>query len=285
MNLKKRIISVAVGFVLLALIFWLINTWVLNVVLAIFSVLAVFEALRALRMNDNILALVLYVGAGILGVLLAVDMIFFVFGLLLLTFCLIMFSQNRHYTFKEGAAAYVMTLTVVLGLRAILRLRGLFIEPWDMRFALLIALALGWICDTFAFFFGFWLGKRKLCPAISPKKTVAGAVAGLIGTPIVITGVYLLYTNIAPGQSVFYLMNDFPKLAFFFGVGLLGAAIGMVGDLAASFVKRECGVKDFGNLIPGHGGALDRLDSVLFTAVFALAAFEIYFRLFVLLGV
>lgn len=281
MNLKKRIVSIAVGLVLLAVVLIFIDTWVFPVTLAILGVLAAFEALRALRLNDNILVLALYVGAAAAGILLPVDMVYLAFGLLLLTFCLVMFSRSRHYTFKEGAAAFAVTLMIILGLRAILLLRRMFTEPWDMRFVLLAALALGWFCDTLAFVFGSWLGKRKLCPSISPHKTIAGAVAGVAGTPIIITGGYLLYANVAPQQSIFYLMNDFPQLAFIFAFGLLGAAVGIVGDLAASFIKRECGVKDFGNLMPGHGGALDRMDSVLFTAVFALMAFELYIRLFV----
>jgi phosphatidate cytidylyltransferase len=75
-------------------------------------------------------------------------------------------------------------------------------------------------------------------------------------------------------------MNEPVHLVFYFVMGLIGGLIGIIGDLAASFIKRECGIKDFGSLMPGHGGALDRLDSVLFTATFAAFAFKLFFDWF-----
>lgn len=107
------------------------------------------------------------------------------------------------------------------------------------------------VCDTCAYFVGSNLGKRKLYPAVSPNKSIEGGVGGLVGSvlAVVLAGLTFL-----------------PQIGIFDGivVGLLLGTVGQVGDLFESLLKRACGVKDSGTLIPGHGGLLDRLDSLLF---------------------
>ena len=122
--------------------------------------------------------------------------------------------------------------------------------------------------DTFALFIGTWLGERKLCPQISPKKTIAGAVGGLIGAIglTMLTG--FLFTLCFPAQS-------FPPLWVYSIIGLVGGIAAQFGDMLASLVKRYCKVKDFGSLFPGHGGMLDRMDSILFAAVVIFCTYEI----------
>lgn len=279
--MKQRLISISVGFVLLAGLMYWIDIWVLNLAFAVLGGLAIFEAMRALKLNDNTVPLIIFPGLHIVNMFVSIQAHYFVYLLLFLTFCFVMMSKNRHYTFKEGAAVFAVTLMITLGLRSILNMRDATESVGDMRFMLFIALGLGWVCDTFAFTFGKWMGKKKMCPEISPNKTVAGGIGGIVGTPIVITLAFYLYSILTtPAESAFYQMNEPVHLVFYFVMGLLGAAIGIIGDLAASFIKRECGIKDFGNIMPGHGGALDRLDSVLFTSVFAAFAFELFFNLF-----
>ncbi len=114
--------------------------------------------------------------------------------------------------------------------------------------------------DTFAYFTGVFLGKHKLIPHLSPNKTIEGSVGGILGCVIlcVAFGVFLL-TNVQ--------INATTNVLLVAGlVGLLCSIFAQFGDLTASSIKRLTGVKDFGNLIPGHGGVLDRFDSILFTA-------------------
>lgn len=108
--------------------------------------------------------------------------------------------------------------------------------------------------DIFAYFAGKFLGRHKLCPKLSPKKTVEGAIGGVVGS----VALCVLFG--------YFFMR--PYLVHCIVIGLLGSPLSMVGDLTASAYKRKMGIKDYGNLIPGHGGIMDRFDSVLFTAPF-----------------
>ncbi|MBR6187092.1 MAG: phosphatidate cytidylyltransferase [Clostridia bacterium] len=136
---------------------------------------------------------------------------------------------------------------------------GLQKAPGRSNQLLLTILAFGvpLMGDTMAYFIGSRFGVRKLCPAVSPNKSVEGAVAGLVGSilfAMATAGVFKIFTAIPP-------FWHFPIL------GLLGGIAGQVGDLFASLVKRHCGVKDFSNIFPGHGGVMDRLDSVYWATV------------------
>lgn len=117
----------------------------------------------------------------------------------------------------------------------------------------LMILLLAWIGDTGAYFAGRFLGKRKLYPEVSPKKTWAGAVGGLAGSVAAVAAMKLLRL---PSMS-------WLDVAL---IGVPGAALGQMGDLVESLIKRSVGVKDSGALLPGHGGMLDRIDAVLFIA-------------------
>ena len=113
--------------------------------------------------------------------------------------------------------------------------------------------------DTMAYFIGRRYGKRKLIPAVSPNKTVEGAIAGLGGS---VVGALIVY-----GITAACVEAALPPVWHYLLLGLLGGVVGQMGDLFASLIKRHCGVKDYGNIFPGHGGMMDRVDSVLFMAV------------------
>ena len=114
-----------------------------------------------------------------------------------------------------------------------------------------------WVSDTLAYYSGKYLGKKKLCPEVSPNKTIAGSIGGLLGATIgcgifgIVLGKYIT------GVEVIH----------YFLIGALCGIMGQFGDLVASSIKRNVGLKDYGNLIPGHGGILDRFDSILFNGV------------------
>ena len=118
-----------------------------------------------------------------------------------------------------------------------------------------------WMClftalvtDIFAYFGGYLFGKHKLAPIISPKKTVEGAIVGVVGCTVFCLLCGFLYPEVSTFECLF--------------MGVIGSLAGQAGDLTASAFKRKTGIKDYGNLIPGHGGVLDRFDSVIFTIPF-----------------
>lgn len=115
-----------------------------------------------------------------------------------------------------------------------------------------------WICDTCAYLTGMAFGKHKLAPVLSPKKSVEGAVGGIVGSALVGFLYALILQKLGIHQEA--LLWGFPLIS------AVGAMISQVGDLAASAIKRNFGIKDYGKLIPGHGGVMDRFDSVVFTA-------------------
>ncbi len=128
--------------------------------------------------------------------------------------------------------------------------------------ATLLLFVISWITDSGAYFVGCSIGKHKLIPNLSPKKTVEGAIGGIIAC----VAVSLLYVYILDrmGLSIFG-GNDYVKIIV---VSLIGSLVSQLGDFASSAIKREFNVKDFGNLLPGHGGVLDRFDSIIFVAPF-----------------
>lgn len=127
--------------------------------------------------------------------------------------------------------------------------QNVMLEP--NRFLVFLLIFSTWASDTFAFAAGKAMGKNKLCPAISPGKTREGALGGFIGTLVV--------------ALLFSLIFKF-SLLHGFAIGLIIAIMAPLGDLVESIMKRACGVKDSGNIIPGHGGVLDRFDSLLFAS-------------------
>ena len=144
---------------------------------------------------------------------------------------------------------------------------GIVYVPFMFHFAILIdecdyahnyiwlVFIIAFCTDIFAYFTGMLIGKHKLCPTLSPKKTIEGAIGGMVGA--MVFSVFFGHFFLEAGHALdlrFVLM------------ALIGSVMAQLGDLSASAFKRQMGIKDYGNLIPGHGGILDRFDSVLFVA-------------------
>ena len=138
-------------------------------------------------------------------------------------------------------------------------------------FVLLTALIIPMLTDTFAMLTGSVIGGRKLCPKISPKKTISGAIGGVLWCVLFSACVYLIFGAIA---SYADFVSAFPIWAYLIVV-LLGSCIAQCGDLFESIIKRRAGVSDSGKFLPGHGGCLDRIDSHIFMAPYIFLAFLI----------
>ena len=164
----------------------------------------------------------------------------------ILTFPKFVFSQVSNAVF--GVIYVALTLSFIYYIRD---LQGGIFLVW-------MPFISAWFSDTCAYLVGVKFGKHKMTPKLSPKKTIEGAVGGIIGAAL---GSMILGT-------VYVIVHKSSALSVlsFGAMGLLGAIASMCGDLAASAIKRNNGVKDYGKIIPGHGGILDRFDSVIFTS-------------------
>ncbi len=140
-------------------------------------------------------------------------------------------------------------------------------------FALVLTFAITMVCDSMAMVTGMIFKGKKLCPKISPNKTISGAIGGLVGGMVSALVVYAIFAQNTSFVSDFSAIGG--SIWHIVVIGLIGSIISQIGDITASALKRQAGVKDYGNLFPGHGGAMDRVDGLIFNAAFILIYFVI----------
>lgn len=160
---------------------------------------------------------------------------------------------------ESGQYAFLLTLYAAVGFGSIAMMR---LEPNIGWWLVILALVIAWMSDTGAYFVGVLLGRHKMAPKISPKKSWEGFFGGWLISVLSAVLVFILRFEIEHtyGENVFYTLYLFLPLTF------LLAPLSVCGDLLASAIKRKCGIKDFGNIMPGHGGVMDRFDSVILIA-------------------
>lgn len=182
------------------------------------------------------------------------------FGAMLATFLcllsLLVFDHEKITLESIGMSLFAMVYpsTILISL-LVLNRTSTSIGP------LLLPFAISPFADTFAYFVGSTIRGKKLCPSISPKKTISGGVGGLVGGVIASLLVYFIF--IERGE---YVSTTWVEILMFALAGLLGAVLTEFGDLVESVIKRKLGIKDMGNILPGHGGMSDRIDGLTFTA-------------------
>lgn len=262
--MKIRVISALVGLAILAIVLALYNTYVFNVVMSAISVIAVLELLSAIKATKHkdlmAVSLVFTVLLPFARETMLWKNIQVIMYLIFICFFVLLLKNNGRIKVEQASMAFMMSGFITLGFSCAIYMRNQF-GDMNGRYYLLLALAAAWLCDTGAYFSGRFFGKHKLAPVISPKKTVEGSIGGVILTMILVLPITMLYAYIATQMGHEVTVN-YAKLML--AVPVL-AVLGMLGDLSMSVIKRQCGVKDYGNIMPGHGGILDRFDSVLFT--------------------
>ena len=166
-----------------------------------------------------------------------------------------MMARCKHCQLSSPIKASLIALMIVVLFKAMPELRSIENGLWYLT----LAITLCFITDVAAYLIGTHFGKHKLAPKVSPNKTIEGALAGVVFAVLfmLLCGILLEYFAV--------VRINYPILVIY---SLLSSVIGQFGDLAMSAVKRACGIKDFGNLLPGHGGILDRFDSHLFAIAF-----------------
>lgn len=275
--MKQRVITAVVLLALLAVVVWQINTPVLVLVIAFLAAVAANEIMRCAKVENTFIrvvatgyaacvpffasakALTPWVSEAAWGkVIGAVPGVVYLIALVLVLL-LAMLKGYAYTTFEDVAVSVFAGALVPFGFSVFIRLRDMFqIEQFGIYlifYGLICALA----TDSGAQLAGMAFGKHKMSPNISPKKTVEGAIGGLIFSLILNAVAIILYNRLAD-----FKMDEF-AVTVLLAACLPVSFLGMMGDLSASVLKRNFGVKDFGKIFPGHGGVMDRFDSSMFT--------------------
>lgn len=268
--MKARVLFGVGGFVFVLLALYVFPPVVLAIALTALCALASYELTAATGLVKNRRVIEHCTGFPVLlGCLMSLNpenmLLLIACAALILMIALfgVLLRHHDTVTFPEITVALFGGLVLPLLLLSLWRIFSMD----GGEFLVLLPLVAAWGSDTCALFAGMAFGKHKLAPVISPKKTVEGAVGGVIGATVLMLFVVYLFNRFA-GLDIHYSAAAI--------MGACGAVIGQIGDLSFSIIKRQTGIKDYGHIFPGHGGVLDRFDSVIFVAPVA----ELILRLF-----
>ena len=272
----KRILTgvVALCFILVPVLL-LADTVALPIGIAVFAVIATYEILHCVGLHRNLWLSapmylmsaaipfgLRYMTSGALALLPAVICL-----PLLISLAAAVFSHGKA-DIRDVSSAFVLWLYTIIGFISLIMIHDL-VEGGEYFY--LLAFIGAWVTDTFAYFTGMLLGKHKLIPDVSPKKTVEGAIGGIAFCVAAFVGFGLLY------NSLWLAEGGDPLPLWLMGVvGLLVSLVSQIGDLSLSLLKRKYGIKDFGKIFPGHGGVMDRFDSVLAVSIMLLVCFSAF---------
>ncbi len=258
--LSKRITSGVIGGILAiaVLIFNQSFPMLINSIISLVTILAISEIFTVMGISDLLsvtiptsifVAIMPMFGSGILW-----EISWFIYTVVIF----MMLILNQTLKLKDISFIYTMAILITFSLSRLVALRDF--DAQYGSFYVLLALGTAWMSDTGAYFCGKKYGKHKLCPNVSPKKTIEGVIGGIVSCVLSLVFIGLIFNNFIFPEK--YQINYFLLIL----LGLIGSPISVIGDLCFSVIKRNCHVKDFGNTIPGHGGILDRFDSLIFVA-------------------
>ncbi|MEG1952878.1 MAG: CDP-archaeol synthase [Hydrogenoanaerobacterium sp.] len=264
--MKQRIISAMLGLCVLAFVLVFYKTIVFNIAIIFLIIMVMYELFKATGLIE---CKPLYAVCLVFSVLVPflqsnhliswLAVICMVYAFLLF---IILISYHSTVHIEKIALAFFFGLMVPFAFSPLQFVHDRFEVHISIMYLLLI-LGGAWLTDTGAFFAGKTFGKHKMAPNISPKKTIEGAVGGVLFNLVCYVLLVFIYTWAAKNIfSISITVNYFALCV----LALLASLAGILGDLTASVIKRQCDIKDFGSIMPGHGGVMDRFDSVLFVA-------------------
>lgn len=279
--MKQRLITAGVLLCVLAVVLLTSGTVAFPLAASFFCAFAVFEMQRCLGtlqkpqifVPSMLLAITLPLGTLLVGgaegwimktaTVNARAMFLLAFVGLFVLYMFFLFAaavfSRRSLTFSEVAAAFLTTFYITLAFSAIPLVRF----GTNGQYYYLLCFLGPWVTDSFAYFTGVFFGRHKLIPEISPKKTIEGSIGGIV---------FCVASFVVFGLVVGRITGNSPNYLVLGALGFLVAVVAQLGDLLASLIKREHGVKDYSRIFPGHGGVMDRFDSVIASAPLLLIA-------------
>lgn len=256
-NVRNRILVAVVGVPVIIIVLFLLPHPFTPALMGVLSAIGTYEALRAIGMNHPRI--------GLYTEILALVIPFWVyFGesrtwavLVLLAYLILVFSEGfaSHFKVKmeRVGGGFFFAVFISYGLSSVVR-----IGMMELRTSyIFLPIVLPFVADAAAMLVGMKFGKHQMAPELSPKKTIEGSVGSFLGGVVICIVYGVAFQKIAGVTANYFFLAVY---------GLLGSAVSQVGDLAFSYVKRTRGIKDYGTIFPGHGGVLDRFDSVIFCA-------------------
>ena len=266
------VICICLVFFLLTVIFDM--NAVITLVLAALAATATFEVTRAVGTKSKIIYVIAclvsfftVVAEGFSISLPPAGVLICIYALVLM--CL-MVAKNKDIQFIHCSSAFFASLALPFAFLCFLRLNNL--ADWFSGYThhegvyfVGLGFSCSWFTDTFAYLVGRKFGKHKMAPVISPKKSIEGAVGGVVLTAVM--NVIILYLFTIGCRNLYdytFLGEGYMKYLYIVPISMIGSFISMMGDLAASVIKRNFGIKDYSQLLPGHGGIMDRFDSCIF---------------------
>ena len=256
--MKTRIITAAVGLGVLAVVLGFFDTFLFDLVLSAICLIAIHEVFSAMGFGKK--QWYLYAAAVPLTLL-------------------VMLSTSQMVRSLLLPAAFLTVLFYNVCQIAHVKMLPFDQYRYDAIYFILLILCFAWGGDTAAYFAGRAFGKHKLAPIVSPHKTVEGAVGGVLGSMAAGCVLTLVYSLLSARHNVLSIQVQPRHYLVLLGMGAVASVLGILGDLFASSVKRQVGIKDYGTIFPGHGGILDRFDSVMFIAPFVCIAVRYFFYL------
>ena len=249
-EMLKRTITAVIGISLLAVVCYFSDTLAFPIVFGLLAVVGVYEMLGCVGMRRNfIVALSLYIMTASVTILFAVSVL----------------SEGK-VPVDKACVSFVTCSYVVTGFISVVVLRR---APHG-AYLYLLPFIVPWLSDTFAYFCGRLFGKHKLIPSVSPNKTVEGSIGGIV---------FGIAGCVGYGIAMSKIFDVAIHVWVFAVLGFLISVASQIGDLIFSLIKRRYGIKDYGFIFPGHGGVLDRFDSVVTTAPLILVVYELLIKL------
>lgn len=286
--MKTRVVTAAVGLCLLAVVLAFFDTVLFDLVLALICLIGMHEVYSAMGFGRRqwylyavavpyTMLIMLSSSAAVRALVLPASFLV----VLYYNICLIARHQTLDFTKLAGFVYFSgVILFCFYSLVHLKRTLPTGTYGYDAVYFILLILCFAWGGDTMAYFTGRAFGRHKLAPLVSPHKTVEGAAGGIAGSMaagVLVTFVYSVLDARFPLLTITITPRHYLVVLAF---GAVASVLGILGDLFASAVKRQAGIKDYGTIFPGHGGILDRFDSVMFIAPFVSIGVRYFFYLF-----